>query len=181
MPVEEQLNIDKKQFNIFQNIDKIYKFFFHRLILNHLNLNDILFINSINCLTYRNIVNKNNKSILYRCPTIKERTSCFNYYIKNIIDVMQPKIIILAGNIAIKMINEDKSMLKNRGEWIKYNNYPCLITYSPYYLYNLKQQDNEFISKEKILELLKDFYKDIDLIKIVYKKHYKDNNLLLDI
>ena len=71
-----------------------------------------------------------------RTPTVEEGRVCANIWLDNELQLVQPKIIIALGSVALKYLHHDHARItKDRGTWFetKYG-IPAIATYHPAYL-----------------------------------------------
>ncbi len=78
-----------------------------------------------------------------RTPTIAEGKFCAQHWLDYEISLLQPKIIIALGSVALKYLAEpDARITKQRGQWFKsIYNIECMATFHPAYLLRLSGQD----------------------------------------
>lgn len=66
-----------------------------------------------------------------REPSPEERDACMPYLMKQI-EMLNPKIIVLLGRVALQsMIDPKASIMKMRGTWIEWNGHQVMPTYHP--------------------------------------------------
>lgn len=66
-----------------------------------------------------------------RVPLLEESQKCFPY-LKQQIEILQPKIILALGRTAVQnLLNSSDGINKLRGKTFKYNNIPLIATYHP--------------------------------------------------
>ena len=102
----------------------------------HLNRKDVYILNIIKCRPPNN-----------RDPQPSEVQSCISY-LHNQILIIQPKVIILLGAVALKSLFQDNTLgiMKNRGIWREYQNISVMPMYHPAFLL---RQGSE-INKNKV-------------------------------
>ncbi len=106
-------------------------------------------------------------SICFRPPEDRKPTSQeikrYSFFLKELISIIDPKMIILFGSTAMESVTSSKERISNeRGKWkeiiLKNKTYPLMITYNPSYL--IRFPENKKFSwedlkkiKQKILDL----------------------------
>lgn len=78
-----------------------------------------------------------------RTPTVEEGRFCANIWLDAELQLVQPKVIIALGSVALKYLNHDNARItKDRGTWFetKYG-IPAIATYHPAYLLRLNGKD----------------------------------------
>jgi uracil-DNA glycosylase len=76
-----------------------------------------------------------------RAPTTMEAAACKGYLLEQI-RLVDPKIILLTGNTALKgILNEQKGITKVRGQWMTWEGRHCMAIFHPAYL--LRNQSRE--------------------------------------
>lgn len=114
----------------------------------------------IDCLPYTPFVKIGDK-IKYRAPNLKEQEVA-RKYLYDLIDCVNPKIILLFGNISLHMFKEDNNILKDHG--VAFNSMGHL--FFPFYSVNyIKKLEGE-MKKEAEFILLKD----IETCSALYNK-----------
>jgi uracil-DNA glycosylase len=76
-----------------------------------------------------------------RVPTTAEAAACKGYLLEQI-RLVDPKIILLTGNTALKgILNEQRGITKVRGQWMTWEGRHCMAIFHPAYL--LRNQSRE--------------------------------------
>ncbi|MEM3383547.1 MAG: uracil-DNA glycosylase [Nitrososphaerales archaeon] len=92
-----------------------------------------------------------------RVPNIEERKACISY-LKRQIDVINPKVICLLGNIALKTFFKKASISKVRGKAIEMYDRIYFCTYHPAaILYNLSLKSVIYEDMRRLKELVEKF------------------------
>lgn len=119
----------------------------------------------IDCLPYTPFVKIGDK-IKYRAPNLKEQEVA-RKYLYDLIDCVNPKMILLFGNISLHMFKEDNNILKDHG--VAFNSMGHL--FFPFYSVNyIKKLEGE-MKKEAESILLKD----IETCSTLYNKIMGEN------
>lgn len=119
----------------------------------------------IDCLPYTPFVKIGDK-IKYRAPNLKEQEVA-RKYLYDLIDCVNPKMILLFGNISLHMFKEDNNILKDHG--VAFNSMGHL--FFPFYSVNyIKKLEGE-MKKEAESILLKD----IETCSALYNKIMEEN------
>lgn len=139
-------------------------------VFNYLNvnLNEIFWMNCVNCCPSK-IVDKHE---IYRCPTTKEIEKC-SAFVKYAVDVVQPAMVILLGNIALNCFQK-ASITKVHGQWTTAYTIPAMPVYSPTHIKDLKgriPEDQRNIMKNDMLLDLKAAF-------LYLQRTYPNNNVL---
>lgn len=72
----------------------------------------------------------------------EEGRFCANLHLKEEIKMIQPKVIITLGKVALHYFNQDTgSITRLRGKWLEYNGIPLMPTFHPAYLLRLTGKD----------------------------------------
>ena len=114
----------------------------------------------IDCLPYTPFVMIGDK-IKYRAPNLKEQEVA-RRYLYELIDCVNPKLIILFGNISLHMFKEDSTILKDRGTAFTNMGHLFFPMYSVNYIKKLEGEMKK--EAESIL------IKDIETCSTLYKK-----------
>ena len=87
-----------------------------------------------------------------RNPSLEEVACCIPY-VEEQIKVINPKVLLLLGSVALKSLFKDQSIgiMRQRGRWQDYNGIPTMATFHPAFL--LRQTDERF--KDQVKEDLK--------------------------
>jgi DNA polymerase len=135
-----------------------------------INHDEVFYINSVSCWPHKVVGNE----IVSRTPSKKEVDSC-KVFVDYAIKVVQPRVIILLGSIALNLYKKE-SITKARGEWIDVFGIPSMPTYHPGYFIQIEGKKDP-----EIVEMLKwDFYDDLKKAFAYVDKEYPDNNVFLN-
>jgi len=95
-----------------------------------------------------------------RNPKPAEVESCIPY-LKAQIDIVQPKVIVLLGAVALKALfkNDKLGIMRCRGEWREYNGMPVMPTYHPAFLLRQMSERNKNAVKYDLSLVLEQFKK----------------------
>lgn len=141
-------------------------------VLDYYNINkeEIFYINAVNCWPNK-VVNSN---ALSRTPNKKEVLNC-KTFVEYAIKVVQPRLIITLGSIALNQIfNESLSMTNSRGTWKNYMGIPVMPTFHPGYFIKIQgKKDPEVIEEQK-----QEFLLDIGKSFLYIQENYPNDNLL---
>ena len=98
-----------------------------------------------------------------RNPDKEEVDNCREFLISQI-TIIQPKVILLVGAVALKTLFGDQSasIMRQRGNWMTYESIPVMPTYHPAFL--LRQMSEE--NKDKVKTDLLQVKEKIDGIKV---------------
>lgn len=79
-----------------------------------------------------------------RTPKPDEISACISYLHQQI-DIIQPKVIVLLGAVALKSLFRDDSLgiSKNRGKWMSYKDIPVMPMYHPAFLLRQMSEKNK--------------------------------------
>ena len=96
-----------------------------------INRKDIFITNCVKCKPPRN-----------RNPEPEELQAC-RWYLDQQIEIIQPKILLILGSVALKNISGDKdaSIMAQRGHWFEYQDIPVMPMYHPSFV--LRQMTDE--------------------------------------
>ncbi len=87
-----------------------------------------------------------------RTPLKEEAMACLDY-LRNQVLVLQPKIVVLLGNTALKnILGDEYGITASRGKWIEKKGIKCMPTFHPAAL--LRDESKKI-----------DFWKDLELVK----------------
>lgn len=86
-----------------------------------------------------------------RTPSIEEITACRPFVEKHI-ELQKPKVILLAGSVAVRaLLSDDSAISKLRGKELYYKDIPVIVTYHPSYL--LRQPSQKRLAWEDMIAL----------------------------
>ncbi len=86
-----------------------------------------------------------------RTPSTEELAVC-RPFVERHIELQKPKIILLAGGVAVRALLQDESSISRlRGKQLKYKDIPVIITYHPSYL--LRQPSQKKLAWQDMLAL----------------------------
>lgn len=138
------------------------------IILDSLNVNkeEIFYASCIACSPQKNLSGK----LIKRMPNTSEVKNC-QVFVKSLIDIVDPLVIILMGPLAYNTFRKDGTLINNRGEWFEFNDIPVIATYSPSYFANapvdemtLQEQKSDFVNDiESAINYIRENYKEINL------------------
>jgi DNA polymerase len=140
----------------------------------NVNLDELFFINSVNCFPYRD----RNGEILKRAPTKTERTNC-KLFLDYALKIVEPLLIICLGGVAVNGINEEigkQNITKIRGNYFMYRGIKVMPTFHPGYFLEL-EKSNRF-DEETINNYKWDFYNDIEKAISDLQEQYPDLDLI---
>lgn len=123
----------------------------------NVNLDEIFFINSVNCFPYR----ENNDKKIKRAPTKTERTNC-KLFLDYALRIVEPLLIICLGSVATNGINEEigkQNIGQIRGNYFMYRGIKVLPTYHPGYFIELEKSNR--VDEETITNYKWDFFNDL--------------------
>lgn len=135
---KDQFDCEEEYLFPFEN-DNSYKYLEENFNYLNLDLNNIAFINSVNC--YFSKDDDNNK----RPPTVQERLNC-KTFLDYAIKVVNPMLIICLGAVAVNGINEEigkQNISKIRGNYFYYRGIPVMPTFHPAFFDNLLDSSEE--------------------------------------
>lgn len=94
-----------------------------------LKRSDVYIANVVKCRPTVNLESKRDR------PPDEEETLACGGFLKQQIDIIQPRVIITLGNPATKfLIHPKEGITKVRGTWHRYNNIPVMPTFHPSYI-----------------------------------------------
>lgn len=138
------------------------------IILDSLNVNkeEVFYASCMACSPQKNLSGK----LIKRMPNTSEVKNC-QVFIKSLIDVVDPLVIILMGPLAYNTFNKEGTLIANRGEWFEYNDIPVIPTYAPSYFatapvdeITLDGQKSDFINDiEAAVNHIRENYPNINL------------------
>lgn len=142
----------------------------HLLDEFHVNKEQLLWMNVVNCFTCMSVNGKK----LKRAPKTAEIDNC-KLYLDYAIDAFKPLYIIVLGNIAFNVFRKGV-VAKERGEWFMIrDNIPAMATYSPTTLFQLEDAKADFIEEYK-----EDFRSDIKKVFLDAQEMFPDSDILLE-
>lgn len=162
-PLEEQFLTNKKILHPFEGTKHLsyINALFEKIGINK---NELYWLNTIQCYPV-----SNNK---YRCPYTCEIDRC-SIFMKYIVDVIHPSMIILLGNVALNCFKK-VPMNEIHGQWIDAFTVPAMPTYSPAYIAQLEKFNYDI---DKINSLKNAMYKDMEIAFEYLKNKYPNNNV----
>lgn len=165
---ESQAKLEKTV-NVFEG-DPSLKSFLERCFNSFgVNMEEIFFMNTVNCCpTYQT-----GDSKIFRAPKKDECESC-STFVKYAVDIIQPQMIILMGNVALNVFRRGV-ISKCRGTFIDAHCIPAMPTYSPVYLKDLKGQ----IDETERIQKFKDFKNDIGNAVLDFKRKWPNSPLFV--
>ena len=130
------------------------------------NRDELLFINSVNCATF-----KKDSETETRPPKKSEVTAC-NTFVDYALDIVRPCGILLLGSVAMNVWNID-SITNARGKFIYADRAPAMPTFHPDYFERIAAHKTE----EQVDALRIQFINDVgNFFRYLYEK-YPDSNL----
>lgn len=101
----------------------------------HINRRQLFWMNAVNCCTC-------DCKGRERAPNIHEAEYCRGY-IERAIEIIKPVMIILLGNIPLKIFAPDKTIAENHGELIEVHGTLAMPLYSPHMLIQMREDENQ--------------------------------------
>ena len=117
--------------------DILNEYFIDALESMNIKYDRLYYCNCIQCLP----MNK-------KLPSKAELSACYDNHISNLIFSLQPKCILLLGNVASRMFLGG-TLQSVRGEWNYISNIPTIATYHPDYFVKMKNIKNQDILNEE--------------------------------
>lgn len=136
------------------NDERIYEYLENIMKQAGIELDDVFYVNSVNCINTREFGDKR----IVRSPSSKETTNC-KLYIKNAIDIIKPRIIILMGASSLNVFNKDNCLIEEINNWKHIYGIPVITTYSPQDIFAFSNILDEEMLEEKASVLLGDLMK----------------------
>lgn len=172
-PTESQAGFGKP-IPLFAGNEKIERFLRSCFEEFHVDFDQILFMNTVNCCPSRtvNMADGTTKE-LYRTPLPGEIQAC-QTFVRYAVDVIHPPMMILMGGVASSVYIPQKSISKIRGTWQWVHCIPAMPTYSPHEI-----KDYRAISIEKSNAMLGEFKRDISCALSLYQKQWPNSNLFV--
>ena len=127
---------------------RLLRFIFDKLMINR---EEIFFAYSVACCPFMEI----NKEKQFRPPSAKEIKNC-SIFIKYLVELMHPSLIILLGNVALNIFKKE-SILKCHGQWLDAFTIPAIPIYSPFYIHDLIGKITEEKRNQLKEEMIQDF------------------------
>ena len=124
--------------------DILNEYFIEALESLSIRYDRLYYCNCIQCLP------KNNK-----LPSKTELSACYDNHISKLIFAMQPKCILLLGNVASRMYLGG-TLQSVRGEWNYISNIPTIATYHPDYFVKMQNIKNQDILNEEYNNFIHD-------------------------
>ncbi len=145
---------------------------FIHTIASTLNLdpNEFYYINAVNCYCVYDI----NGIKQARPPGSKEIKNC-SVYVKHVVELMHPALIILLGNIALNVFKKE-SMTKAHGQWINAYTIPAMPVYSPSYIQSLAGK----VTEERRQQLVTEMWTDIKHAFMYLQTNYPNAKIFVN-
>lgn len=134
----------------------------------NVNLKEIFWMNCVNCCPSRKV----DTHEIYRCPNTKEINHC-SAFMKYAVDIVQPAMIILLGNIALNCFQK-ASITKVHGQWTTAYTIPAMPVYSPTHIKDLKG----LVSEDQRNTMKRDMMLDLKSAFMFLQRDYPNNNVL---
>ena len=134
------------------------------------NKDEVFYINSVNCWPNKEVSGE----FVKRAPTKFEVQHC-SPFVKYAIEIVQPKLIVLFGNVALNLFKND-AITRARGEWIDINGIKTMPTFHPNYFLEVKNKKSD----EAVNLLEWDFYNDIEKAFSYLREKLPDSNIFLN-
>lgn len=131
-----------------KNKENLYINFAKLLKDNDLDLHNTTWIN---CIPYMPFV-KVGDEIQKRPPNTKEQIIA-KQYLNKLINIMNPKVIILLGNVSFRMFRTDSNILEEHGKQFNILNHTFFPLYSLKYIVNLSGSKKEDAKKELVADV----------------------------
>lgn len=165
-PSEDQLG-DSPVLQPFENspVGDILNIVFDRMGVNQ---GEFFYINAVSCWPHK----VTGDEVVSRTPHKKEVEAC-SVFVNYAIQLVQPLVIILLGNIALNLFKKE-SITAARGQWMEVKGIPTMPTYHPGYFLKVEgKKDPEVIEMQKL-----EFYNDLRKAMMFIYETYPDNNLI---
>lgn len=141
----------------------------------HVDINKILFMNTVNCCPSREVPKADGKTEeIYRTPFQKEIQAC-STFVKYAIECMYPPMLLIMGNVASNVFLKEP-INKAHGKWIDYYGIKAKITYSPHEILDARGQ----VSNQEWIEMGEAFHQDIKDAMSAYRRNWPDSILFSD-
>lgn len=134
------------------NDEEILKYYYDLIDMSELDINNVFQVFAVSCITTR----KDKDSVIQRLPSKKECNNC-KPYLNEIIDIIQPKIIISLGATALNQFIPNSNLLEYINTTQVFNGIPTLINYSIKDLFNLCLYKSDEEIEEISSSILKTF------------------------
>lgn len=134
------------------NDEEILKYYYDLINMSELDSNDVFQVFAVSCITTR----KDKGNMVQRLPSKKECNNC-KPYLNEIIDIIQPKIIISLGATALNQFIPNSNLLDYINTTQVFNGIPTLINYSVKDLFNLCSYKSDEEIEEISSSILKTF------------------------
>lgn len=102
----------------------------------HVNKRQLMWMNAVNCYTCNEIGGKK----IERTPTSHE-AECCRGFVDRMIEIINPVMIILLGNIPLNLFKRGSVIGKEHGKLIDIHGIKAMPTYSPHYLVEMRKDD----------------------------------------
>lgn len=85
-----------------------------------------------------------------RNPFTDESTACIGY-LRRQIALVNPKVIVLLGNVPLQALFGKNGITRARGNWLDYNGIPVMPTFHPAYLLRFERTPADFIANKRLV------------------------------
>ncbi|GEM_PF-247361 len=85
-----------------------------------------------------------------RNPFTDESSACIGY-LRRQIALVQPKVIVLLGNVPLQALFGQGGITRARGNWLDYNGIPVMPTFHPAYLLRFERTPADFIANKRLV------------------------------
>lgn len=164
-PSEDQVGTDTAQKALDNESGKIMDIVIEKMGVNP---DEIFYINAVNCWPHK----ITGEEIVTRTPNKAEVENC-RVFIDYAIQLVQPTVILLLGNIALNLFKK-APITSARGEWIDVKGIPAMPTYHPGYFAKVAGKKSE-----EAIDLSKwEFYEDVRNTFMYVYENFPENNLI---
>ena len=136
------------------NNNDVYEYLDNILQQAGIALNDIFYINSVNCINTRAF----GDAEIVRSPSSTETNNC-KLFIKHAIDIVKPRMIILMGASSLNVFDKNSCLVEEINNWKHIYGIPVITTFSAQDIFAFSQIMDEDMVQEKASTLLNDLLK----------------------
>lgn len=169
-PTEEQAGLGRP-IHIFDGNGDVKKFLEHCLAPHKVNLDRILFMNTVSCCPTRTVNTEAGTEEVCRTPLPQEIKAC-STFVKYAIDAVRPPMLLVLGNVASNVVLP-MSISKARGRWISYHGIYTMISYSPAQILDARADGRQ----ERWIRMSREFQTDMDNAMKFYRREWPDSIL----
>ena len=169
-PTEKQAKLNKPS-GIFEGDDDARMLLEHCFENTGVNMEEILFMNTVSCCPSRAVAVQGGTEEVYRTPFQKEIQAC-STFVKYAIQIVYPPMLLIMGNVASNVFLKEP-ISKARGRWIDYYGIKAKITYSPHEVLDARGQ----LSNEQWAEMGRQFRQDIEDTITCYRRNWPNSIL----